>query len=109
MRNTVHKQNRYDSGMMVLPEERVMAHNPLAEEDILAQLYRANTKTPPVAPKARPEHYKVICISLYSEDISKLNKFVAELKRRGHTKANKSQVIRAALNQFNPDLVPNSR
>ena len=109
MRNTTYPQSRYDSERIGVSDERVMAHNPLTEDDILAQLYRVHPKTPPVVSKTRPAHYKVICISLYSEDISKLNKLVADLKRRGHTKANKSQVIRAALDQFNPDLVPNNR
>lgn len=91
--------------------ERVMADDPLAQEDILAQFYR-NKPAPSslsLPAKPKPEHYKVLCISFYKEDIDKLNHCVAELKRRGHTKANKSQVLRAALEQFNPDLVRNTR
>ena len=60
------------------------------------------------AKKPRPTHYKVVCISLYVEDIDRLDGLVAELKRRGHTKANKSQVIRAALEQIDLDQVPRS-
>lgn len=93
------------------PTERVMGHDPLAQEDILTQFYRikpdiSNASLPS---KAKPEHYKVICISLYKEDLEKLDFFVAQLKQRGHTKANKSQVIRAALEQLNLDLVRNTR
>lgn len=58
--------------------------------------------------KPRPTHYKVVCISLYVEDIDRLDSLVAELKRRGHSKANKSQVIRAALEQIDLDRVPRS-
>ncbi|HTM23156.1 MAG TPA: hypothetical protein VL172_21695, partial [Kofleriaceae bacterium] len=57
-------------------------------------------------PKAKPTHYKICCISLYVEDIERLEKMVAELKRRGHTKANKSQLIRLALSQLDLDKIP---
>ena len=58
------------------------------------------------AKKEKPTHYKVVCISLYNEDIERLKGLVAELKRRGHTKANQSQVIRAALDQIDLEKVP---
>ena len=58
------------------------------------------------AAKAKPTHYKIVCISLYTEDIERLEELVAELKRRGHTKANKSQLIRAALDQVDLDKIP---
>ena len=58
--------------------------------------------------KAKPAHYKIVCISLYVEDIARLDGMVAELKRRGHYKANKSQLIRAALEQVDLDRVPKS-
>ena len=60
------------------------------------------------AKKPRPTHYKLVCISLYTEDIERLDSLVAQLKRRGHTKANKSQVIREALLQIDLDKVPRS-
>lgn len=50
--------------------------------------------------RARPEHYKVICISIYTEDLARLDAAVADLKRRGFTKANRSAVIRLALDQM---------
>ena len=56
--------------------------------------------------KDKPTHYKVVCISLYNEDIERLETLVAELKRRGHTKANKSQLIRAALAQVDLGKIP---
>ncbi|MSP73098.1 MAG: hypothetical protein EXR76_13215 [Myxococcales bacterium] len=62
------------------------------------------TETPP-----RPEHYKVISISLYVEDIERLKGLVGQLKGRGHTKANQSMIIREALRQFQPGLVPSQR
>jgi hypothetical protein len=56
--------------------------------------------------KVKPTHYKIVCISLYTEDIARLEEMVAELKRRGHTKANKSAVIRFALDQVDITKMP---
>lgn len=58
------------------------------------------------ADKPKPTHYKVVCISLYTQDIENLEATVAELKRRGYTKANKSQLIRQALRQLDIDKLP---
>lgn len=57
----------------------------------------------------RPSHYKVVSISLYLEDIERLEKLVAELKARGQSRANKSMVIREALRQMDLDAVPPQR
>ena len=54
----------------------------------------------------KPTHYKIVCISLYTEDIARLEGMVAELKRRGHTKASKSAVIRFALDQVDISKMP---
>ncbi|MCS6912227.1 MAG: hypothetical protein RMK29_06845 [Myxococcales bacterium] len=102
-----------------------LACDPISADDILAGFYRprapvADRPPDPISVPARtglpgsplqgkkqkPSHYKIVCISLYTEDIQRLNAIVAELKRRGHTKANKSQVIRAALEQIDLDKVP---
>ena len=56
------------------------------------------------APK--PVHYKVICISLYTKDLERLDARVDELKARGITKANRSALIRVALEQLDIDKVP---
>jgi hypothetical protein len=55
-------------------------------------------------PKA--QHYKVICISLYTKDLDRLDALVRELKGRGLTKANRSALIRVALDQVDLDKVP---
>jgi len=55
---------------------------------------------------AKPVHYKVICISLYTKDLERLDARVDELKARGITKANRSALIRVALEQLNLDKVP---
>ena len=58
---------------------------------------------------AKPDHYKIVSISLYNEDIERLNMMVDELKRRGHFKANKSMLIRHALEQIDLDQIPKNR
>jgi hypothetical protein len=55
---------------------------------------------------AKPLHYKVICISLYTRDLERLDALVDELKARGLTKANRSALIRAALDQVDLSKVP---
>ena len=91
------------------PHARAMAVNPF-EDSVLEGFYRPQHHTPRGAEalpgKTKPTHYKIVCISLYNEDIERLGKMVAELKRRGHTKANKSQLIRAALDQVDLDKIP---
>ncbi|HLK38721.1 MAG TPA: hypothetical protein VKU41_18290 [Polyangiaceae bacterium] len=54
----------------------------------------------------KPTHYKVICISLYTKDLDRLDRLVDELKGRGLTKANRSALIRVALDQLDLDKVP---
>jgi hypothetical protein len=55
---------------------------------------------------AKPTHYKVICISMYTKDLGRLDELVEELKGRGITKANRSALIRVALEQLDLDKVP---
>lgn len=50
--------------------------------------------------KPRPDHYKVVCISMYTRDLDELDAKVAVLKERGWTKMSKSQLIRIALAQL---------
>ena len=56
--------------------------------------------------KEKPTHYKVICISMYTKDLDRLDELVGELKARGFTKANRSALIRAALDQVDLDRIP---
>jgi hypothetical protein len=56
--------------------------------------------------KAKPTHYKVICISMYTKDLEQLDELVEKLKTRGVTKANRSALIRVALEQLDLDKVP---
>ena len=54
----------------------------------------------------KPLHYKVICISMYTDDLKRLDGMVDELKLRGLTKANRSALIRYALGAVDLDRVP---
>ncbi|HJZ85117.1 MAG TPA: hypothetical protein VKN99_08110 [Polyangia bacterium] len=49
------------------------------------------------APETPRRPYKLVCVSLYLEDIARLEALVAELKRRGHTRMSKSRIVRLAL------------
>ena len=94
-----------------MKDEKLMAHDPLSDADaILSEEYYGRRQKPATGPKpARPTHYKVICISMYTRDLEELDAKVAELKRRGWTKANKSQLIRLALSQIDLDKLPTPR
>ena len=56
----------------------------------------------------KPDHYQVICISLYKEDLARLDEMVAELKASGHRKMSRSALIRFALDQVDASKLPRS-
>lgn len=56
--------------------------------------------------KKKPDHYDVICISLYTEDLARLDKMVAKLKKQGHRRISRSALIRFALDQVNTEQFP---
>jgi hypothetical protein len=89
-----------------------VADNPLEGEQLLLDALFGERQAP-MRPRAadtpKPQHYKIVSISLYLEDIQRLEQLVADLKKRGHYKANKSQVIREALLQLELDKVPPQR
>ncbi len=53
----------------------------------------------------KPRPYKVICISLYKEDLKVMDAKVEALKKQGYGRANRSMLIRYALQLVNPDHV----
>lgn len=59
-------------------------------------------------PSQRPDHYDVICISLYREDLERLDAKVRELKRLGHRKMSRSALIRFALDSVDLGALPKS-
>ncbi len=73
--------------------------------------YSAPKPEPSIEPSAadekkKPTHYKVICISMYTDALGRLDEMVKELKARGYTKANRSALIRHALDVVDLDHVP---
>lgn len=70
-------------------------------------------RSTPRAPKPRkkrrekrPQHYKVLSISLYNEDIEQMDELVQELKEQGFTRMNRSALIRFALDQVDISKMP---
>jgi hypothetical protein len=114
-----------------MKDDKLMAHDPLSDADVIlrddfygrpaadeahalgdagdATTLRGRGKPRRAAAAPRPTHYKVICISMYTRDLDELDAKVAELKRRGWTKANKSQLIRLALSQLDLSTLPTPR
>jgi len=69
--------------------------------------YTPRSGAVPTRPRApKPQHYKVICISLYNSDLEQLDSLVDDLKQRGLTKANRSALIRYALSLVDVERVP---
>ena len=76
--------------------------------DVLRDTFYA-TKRKRRRTKAKPQkadHYDVICISLYNEDLERLDKMVQTLKKKGHRKMSRSALIRFALDQVDLDALP---
>jgi hypothetical protein len=69
----------------------------------LASLGAAGTRK-----KRRPkaDHYEIVCISMYVEDLARLDEKVAALKGRGHRRMTRSALIRYALDRLALDDVP---
>jgi hypothetical protein len=73
-------------------------------DDVLAQSYYR--PAPVASERDKPSHYKVICISMYMQDLTKLDAMVDELKARGLTKASRSALIRFARSGVDLAKVP---
>lgn len=67
---------------------------------------KAARRRRPARPAARPDHYDVICISLYREDLERLDAKVRELKGLGHRKMSRSALIRFALDSVDLTALP---
>lgn len=90
----------------------VFEHDEVA--DVLRSTFYSKPTTPKkVAPgrrasKPKPDHYEVICISMYREDLDALDAKVADLKARGHRKMSRSSLIRYALENVDLTKLPRS-
>jgi hypothetical protein len=88
---------------------KVLDHDEV-EGVLSSSFYDANVRTvqraEPKRVTEKPTHYKVICISMYTEDLKRLDTMVDTLKSRGLTKANRSALIRYALGEVDLEAVP---
>jgi hypothetical protein len=56
--------------------------------------------------KPKPDHYEIICISMYNDDLARLDAKVEALKARGNRRMTRSALIRYALDRLALDDVP---
>ena len=89
-------------------DEPVWGKDPFADDVVATEFFGApRTKPAPAkAAKPKPEHYKVVSISLYTEDIERLDEMVRSLKSSGHRRANRSALIRFALDSVDVSKMP---
>jgi hypothetical protein len=87
--------------------------NDIFEEDEVSAVLRdsfygskAGKRSRAKPKRKKPDHYDVICISLYKEDLTRLDKMVAKLKRQGHRRISRSALIRFALDQVDTGDFP---
>ena len=80
--------------------------NEVLEEDEVSAVLRdsfyggkATKRSRAKKKKKKPDHYDVICISLYKEDLAELDTMVAKLKKQGHRRVSRSALIRFALDE----------
>jgi hypothetical protein len=89
------------------------------DEDVLAQTFYREDETPKPrlaaldgagkrrrAAKPKPDHYEIICISIYNDDLARLDQKVEALKAKGHRRMTRSALIRYALDRLAVDDVP---
>ncbi|RLB47938.1 MAG: hypothetical protein DRJ42_24300 [Deltaproteobacteria bacterium] len=80
----------------------------VARPSVKAPTKRARKKTTKKAAKKKPDHYEVICISMYKDDLGRLDDAVKRLKASGHRKMSRSALIRFALDTMDTDALPKS-
>ncbi len=106
------KKNTAGSLESVFTEEDVVLRESFYRDEAapvrpLAALGKDAKRRPrPKQPKA--EHYEIICISIYNEDLARLDEKVSALKQRGHRRMTRSALIRYALDRVAIDDVPRS-
>lgn len=97
----------FDEGEVrdVLRETFYRSESPLMPVAATAPLAETGKKRRRVN-KPKPDHYEIICISMYKDDLGRLDQKVADLKSRGHRRMTRSALIRWALEQLDLDSVP---
>ncbi|MEM1417951.1 MAG: hypothetical protein AAGH15_23845 [Myxococcota bacterium] len=108
-------RDRFYSPARIRPVQARLEPEPEPMEAPRAPAPVAEVERPKAAPRKRrpraakrPAHYQVICISLYKEDLARLDEKVAALKENGHRKMSRSALIRYALDHVDLDALPKS-
>jgi len=88
------------------------------DDDVLAETFYREDATPKPRlaaldeagqrrrAKPKPDHYEIICISMYKDDLARLDAKVEALKARGNRRMTRSALIRYALDRLALDDVP---
>ena len=78
-------------------------------QEVLRDTFYKKAKVKPPKKRAeKPDHYEVICISMYKEDLARLDAAVRKLKKSGHRKMSRSALIRFALDTMDLGKLPRS-
>jgi hypothetical protein len=103
-------------------EELGLGDNPLASDDVLVDTFYA--PPPAAAKKAAPKakkkssgrgrrmplkdgaSFRLVTFSFYEEDVARLDKLLADARKKGKRKASRSQIVRLALRQVDVSLLP---
>jgi len=104
MSNSTHE--RLDELLRDSDVDEVMRASFYGTPQPAAPSIAAKPARPSRVPKPKPDHYEVICISLYKEDLERLDAKVQELKQNGHRKMTRSGLIRFALDQVDARKMP---
>ena len=106
-------RGKHDDG-----EEQGLGDDPLADaprDPLLEAFYGPSpTKRAPAKKKrARGRQplkdgksFRLVTFSFYEEDVARLDKLLAEARKRGHRRASRSQIVRLALRQVDLSQLP---
>lgn len=101
-----------------------LGDNPLSSDDIMADVFFSparpkkatpETKTATTTKKPRGKgrqplkdgrSFRLVTFSFYEEDVARLDKLLAEAKKKGFRSTSRSQIVRLALRQVDVTQLP---
>ncbi len=106
-------------------EELGLGDNPLSADDVLTETFYAAPKKATAAKKKAASttttkkagrgrrmplkdgaSFRLVTFSFYEEDVARLDKLLAEARKKGKRKASRSQIVRLALRQVDVSALP---
>lgn len=107
-------------------EELGLGDNPLSSDDILTETFYAPAKKAPKKkasssssstskktagrgrrmPLKDGASFRLVTFSFYEEDVARLDKLLADARKKGKRKASRSQIVRLALRQVDVSALP---